>query len=54
MHHSASIKNEAHTATRQKWQEPMILVERSLNASAQGPGPVFGPLSGTGTTGPTI
>lgn len=51
MHHSTSIKTETPSASRQKWQEPAILVERSLTASAQGPdplgGPAFGPLSNT-------
>lgn len=51
MHHSTSPITESQTAVRQKWQEPMILVERSLTANAQGPdpqgGPVFGPLSTT-------
>ena len=54
MHRSRHERVEAHGAGRQAWQEPMILVERPLNASAQGPGPndgpVFGPLStSTGT-----
>jgi hypothetical protein len=53
MYHSTSLslRPETQTTTRQKWQEPMILIERSLTATAQGPdpqgGPVFGPLSTT-------
>ncbi len=39
------------TANRQKWQEPKILVERSLTPSAQEldpqAGPLFGPFSST-------
>ncbi len=46
MHHSQPTPSS--TTTKQKWQEPMILVERSLNASAQGP--AFGPLSSTPNT----
>jgi hypothetical protein len=56
MHHSISPTTESQAAARQKWQEPMILVERSLTANAQGPdpqgGPVFGPLSTTVSTDP--
>jgi hypothetical protein len=51
MNQSSSTKSELQAATRQKWQEPTILVERSLTVNAQGPGPqlgpAFGPLSGT-------
>jgi hypothetical protein len=51
MNHSTSLRPDAQNTNRQKWQEPMILIERSLTASAQGPdpqgGPVFGPLSTT-------
>ena len=40
-----------HPENRQKWQEPVILIERSLSVNAQdlGPlnGPAFGPLSGS-------
>lgn len=54
MHHSTSFEAAAQDESRQKWQEPMILIERSLYANAQAPdpgaGPMFGPLSGpTGT-----
>jgi hypothetical protein len=56
MHHSSSPITESQATVRQKWQEPMILVERSLTANAQGPdpqgGPVFGPLSTTVSTDP--
>lgn len=57
MHHSSHDRVETRGASRQAWQEPMILIERPLNVSAQGPGPhdgpVFGPLStSTGTTPP--
>jgi hypothetical protein len=49
MHRSIQEKGTPHGSSRQTWQEPAILVERPLNASAQGPGPhegpVFGPLS---------
>lgn len=45
MHHSNSTQAEALPASRQRWQEPAILVERSLMANAQGPAPLdFGPL----------
>lgn len=51
MHHSTPSSTNLQPARRQKWQEPAILVERSLTASAQGPdplgGPAFGPLSTT-------
>jgi hypothetical protein len=51
MHHSTPSSTDLPPARRQKWQEPLILLERSLTASAQGPdplgGPVFGPLSTT-------
>ncbi len=54
MHHSTAIKAESHPVTKQKWQEPAILIERSLAANAQGPdvsgGPAFGPLSTSPTT----
>ncbi len=36
MHHSTSIQTESHSTTKQKWQEPAILVERSLMVNAQG------------------
>jgi hypothetical protein len=54
MHRSTQDKVESRLSSRQTWQEPMILIERSLSANAQGPGPhegpVFGPLStSTGT-----
>ncbi len=56
MHHSTTFTDNSQVTTRQKWQEPMILVERSLTANAQGPdpqgGPVFGPLSTTISTDP--
>ncbi len=49
MHRSTQDKIESCGPSRQTWQEPMILIERSLSANAQGPGPhegpVFGPLS---------
>jgi hypothetical protein len=49
MHQSKSIQIESHGTSRQKWQEPAILVERSLTTNAQEPvpniGPAFGPLS---------
>ena len=49
MHRSTQEKVESRLSSRQPWQEPMILIERSLSANAQGPGPhegpVFGPLS---------
>jgi hypothetical protein len=49
MHRSVQARVEVRGSNRQSWQEPMILIERSLNANAQGPGPhegpVFGPLS---------
>lgn len=42
---------ESRVAGRQKWQEPKVLVERSLIANAQDPdpqaGPLFGPFSTT-------
>lgn len=51
MHQSTAFTTESQGATKKRWQEPMILVERSLTANAQGPdpqgGPVFGPLSTT-------
>jgi hypothetical protein len=55
MQPSTSAQTESQGATRKKWQEPTILVERALSVNAQGPGPNagpgFGPLSGTGGTG---
>ena len=55
MHLSTQEKIEFHGSKRQTWQEPAILIERSLSANAQGPGPhegpVFGPLS-TSTVAP--
>ena len=49
MHRSTQDKVESRELSRQAWQEPTILIERSLSASAKGPGPhegsVFGPLS---------
>jgi len=49
MHRSTQDKIEPRGSGRQTWQEPMILIERSLSVNAQGPGssdgPVFGPLS---------
>ncbi len=51
MHHSTSGVAESRAASKQKWQEPKILVERSLIANAQEPdpqaGPLFGPFSTT-------
>ncbi len=56
MRHSTTLTTDSQATIRQKWQEPMILVERSLTANAQGPdpqgGPVFGPLSTTISTSP--
>lgn len=54
MERSSQERAEARSSSRKTWQEPMVLVERALNANAQGPGPhegpVFGPLStSTGT-----
>ena len=49
MHHSTQERVDPRESSRQLWQEPIILIERSLNANAQGPGPhegpIFGPLS---------
>ena len=39
MHRSTQDKVESRGSSRQTWQEPMILIERSLSANAQGPGP---------------
>ena len=54
MHHSTQDKSETRKSGRQTWQEPMILIERSLTANAQGvgpqAGPLFGPLNPTSTT----
>lgn len=51
MHHSTPAFVVSHAASKQKWQEPKILIERSLNANAQEPdpqaGPLFGPFSTT-------
>jgi hypothetical protein len=51
MHHSKPAVVASRAASKQKWQEPKILVERSLNANAQEPdpqaGPLFGPFSTT-------
>ena len=53
MRRFAQEKSESATPGRQTWQEPVILIERALSANAQGPGPhegpVFGPLSGSGS-----
>lgn len=47
-------QTETRPQNKQKWQEPVILIERSLVGNAQdlGPlnGPAFGPLSGSGNT----
>lgn len=50
MHHSPTNNAIPSSAGKQRWQEPAILVERPLSASAQDGGrppggPVFGPLS---------
>lgn len=50
MHHSTASKANAQAAGRQKWQEPAILVERSLLANAQEGGPDFGPAFGPFST----
>jgi len=57
MQHSTPFEAAAQDAPRQKWQEPRILIERSLAVNAQAPdpnaAPLFGPLSGTtGTSAP--
>ena len=53
MHRSTQESIKARGSSRQTWQEPIILIERSLSANAQGPGPeagpVFGPLLGSTT-----
>ena len=46
MHRSTQDKVESRGSSRQTWQEPMILIERSLSANAQGPGPHEGPVFG--------
>ena len=49
MYHSSNAASEVRPATRQKWQEPKVLVERRLSANAQAPdpnaAPLFGPFS---------
>ncbi|MER2598767.1 MAG: hypothetical protein ABTQ73_04560 [Caldilineales bacterium] len=49
MHQSS--QTEARPQGKQKWQEPVVVIERSLTGNAQdlGPldGPSFGPLSGS-------
>jgi hypothetical protein len=49
MHNSIQTSTEDRLPTRQKWQEPKILVERRLNGNAQEPdpnaAPLFGPFS---------
>jgi hypothetical protein len=49
MYHSSNAASEVRPATRQKWQEPKVLVERLLSANAQAPdpnaAPLFGPFS---------
>lgn len=56
MHHLTPSSTNLQPARRQKWQEPAILVERSLTANAQEVdplgGPAFGPLLGTGDPPP--
>ncbi len=51
MHHSTHVTDDARPTTRQKWQEPKVLIERRLTANAQDPepnaGPLFGPFSTT-------
>lgn len=54
MHHSTPVDTALEGTPRQKWQEPRILIERSLAVNAQAPdpnaAPLFGPLSTTPTT----
>lgn len=51
MVHSIQTSTEDRPTTRQKWQEPKILVERRLSGTAQEPdpnaAPLFGPFSTT-------
>jgi hypothetical protein len=56
MYHSTPFEAAAQDVPRPKWQEPRILIERSLAVNAQVPdpnaAPLFGPLSATPGTDP--